>query len=214
MRTNFVLIDFESVQPDSLAALEPDDFKVLVFVGANQTKVSFELAAALQRMGDKAEYIKIAGTGPNALDFHIAFYIGHLAAQSPTAYFHIISKDTGFDPLVQHLRSRKILSARVAQVDDIPFVKARTTKLPDQRAEFTIAKLKQPKATRPRTAETLANAVATLFQKQLTEQEVAAVIAAMQSAGFVTVADGKITYAEGGSAKKAEMIGRSSQPRA
>ncbi len=87
VRTNFVLVDFESIQPDSLAALAPGHFKVLVFVGANQTKVSLELAAALQRMGDKAEYIKITGTGPNALDFHIAFYNGHLAAQDPTAYF-------------------------------------------------------------------------------------------------------------------------------
>ena len=69
LRTNYVLIDFESVQPESLAALEHDHFKVLVFVGATQTKVSFKLASEMQRMGDKAEYIKIAGSGPNALDF-------------------------------------------------------------------------------------------------------------------------------------------------
>ena len=39
MRTNYVLIDFENVQPESLVGLQQDHFKVLVFVGANQTKV-------------------------------------------------------------------------------------------------------------------------------------------------------------------------------
>ena len=81
MRTNFVLIDFENVQPASLAPLERDGFKVFVFVGANQTKVSVDVAAALQRLGTNAEYIRISGNGKNALDFHIAYYIGKLAAQ-------------------------------------------------------------------------------------------------------------------------------------
>ena len=45
----------------------------MVFVGANQRRVPFDMASAIQRMGDKAEYIKISGNGPNALDFHIAY---------------------------------------------------------------------------------------------------------------------------------------------
>ena len=48
LRTNIVLIDFESVQPETLAALERDQFKVIVFVGASQAKVPFEVATALQ----------------------------------------------------------------------------------------------------------------------------------------------------------------------
>jgi len=51
-------------------------------------------------MGERAEYVRISGNGSNALDFHIAFYIGQLAAHEPDAYFHIISKVTGFDPLI------------------------------------------------------------------------------------------------------------------
>jgi hypothetical protein len=109
VRKNIVLIDFENIQPSSLEALTHDHFRVLVFVGANQTRVPFEIAAAIQRMGESAEYIKISGNGPNALDFHIAYYIGKLASQEPGAYFHIISKDTGFDPLVQHLEREEDL---------------------------------------------------------------------------------------------------------
>ncbi|HEX5339549.1 MAG TPA: PIN domain-containing protein, partial [Gammaproteobacteria bacterium] len=61
MRINYVLVDYENVQPEALALLDAEHFKVIVFVGANQTKVTFEAAEALQRMGGKAEYIKISG---------------------------------------------------------------------------------------------------------------------------------------------------------
>jgi len=91
-----VLIDYENVQPEAMAVLDKEHFKVIVFIGANQVKVSFEVASVLQRMGERAEYIKITGNGSNALDFHVAFYIGQLAAKEPEAYFHIVSKDTGF----------------------------------------------------------------------------------------------------------------------
>jgi hypothetical protein len=103
LRTNIVLIDFESVQPASLSVLAADHFKLKVFVGATQNKLPFDLVTAMQRMGERAEYVKIAGVGPNALDFHIAYYIGRISSSEPDAFFHIISKDTGFDPLIQHL---------------------------------------------------------------------------------------------------------------
>ena len=84
MRTNYVLIDFESVQTRSLRLLTQEHFKVIVFVGANQGKLPFEVAESLQQLGSRAEYIKISGRGPNALDFHIAYYIGRLAAEEPS----------------------------------------------------------------------------------------------------------------------------------
>lgn len=194
MRKNIVLIDFESVQPDSLEALEHDHFRVLVFVGANQTKLPFEVAAAIQRMGDKAEYIKISGNGPNALDFHIAYYIGKLASQDSGSYFHIISKDTGFDPLIRHLKGKKIFSGRLTSIADIPLLKAAAIKSPSERAALFVARLKLPKATKPRTLKTLSSAVATQFQKQLSDADIAAVISAMQDSGFLSINSGKIIY--------------------
>ena len=103
-----MLIDYENVQPKNLEILENHPFKVFVFVGANQVKVPFDLAVAMQSLGKGAKYIKISGNGPNALDFHIAYYIGELASQDPKGYFHIISKDTGFDPLIKHLKTKNI----------------------------------------------------------------------------------------------------------
>lgn len=185
MRTNYVLIDFENVQPESLTDLQQDHFKVLVFVGANQTKIPFEVAQAMQAMGTKAEYIKIAGNGSNALDFHIAFTIGQLSAADPTAFFHIISKDTGFDPLIAHLKTKKILAAREITIADIPLLKAPAATVapppmtPDSRIQTILDYLKKPKATRPRTLKTMSSHINAMFQKHLSASDVSTLIAAL-----------------------------------
>ena len=43
------------------------------------------LVRALQAFGPDAEYIQMVGTGHNALDSHIAYYLGRLAVEHPKA---------------------------------------------------------------------------------------------------------------------------------
>lgn len=194
MRQNIILIDFENVQPESLSLLENDCFKVVIFVGANQTKIPFEIAASLQRMGENAEYVKIAGSGKNALDFHITFHIGQLSEKNPTAYFQIISKDQGFDPLIQYLKSKKILSARLSSIDEIPMLKTNKAKLPNDRVQLYIEKLKEPNVSRPRTSKTLFNSINSFFQKQLSEQDIKIIINRMTEVKFINITNEKISY--------------------
>jgi len=194
-RTNYVLIDFESVQPDSLAALDHEHFKLILFVGANQSKLPFEVVEVLQRAGSRAEYVKMAGNGPNALDFHIAFYIGQLAAADPKAFFHIISKDKGFDPLIQHLKSKKIFAGRVAAIADIPLVKVSGPMSRQQRLALVVKRLQQLKTAKPRTAKTLGSTISSLFQKTLPEGEVEALIQALHKHGLIAIEDTKVSYA-------------------
>lgn len=194
MRKNIVLIDFESVQPASLSVLAADHFSLKVFVGATQNKLPFDLVTAMQRMGERAEYIKIAGTGPNALDFHIAYYIGRISCDESDAFFHIISKDTGFDPLIQHLKDQKIFCGRWQSLEEIPAVKATHFKTPNERARAFLSRLQQPNVTKPRTEKTLRSSVAAHFQKQLTESEVSAVVNALQGLDHLSILAGKVTY--------------------
>lgn len=118
MATHFILIDFENVQPTSLGALVDGETRVRVFIGASQTRVPLELASALQALGSNAEYIQIIGNGSNALDFHIAYAIGHLSALHPDAHFTIVSRDTGFDPLIKYLARKHVVCKRVATLAD------------------------------------------------------------------------------------------------
>lgn len=194
MKSNFVLIDYENVQPEAMSALVEEHFNVIVFVGANQAKVSFEVASALQQLGDRAQYIKISGNGSNALDFHIAFYIGELASRHPNAFFHIVSKDTGFDPLVQHLKTRKILASRSKSVVDIPIVKAASSKSPSERIEIVVADLKRRGAAKPRTVKTLSSTIQAIFQKQLSDDEVTALVSGLSKKGVVKISGTKVAY--------------------
>lgn len=194
MRTNYVLIDYENVQPSSLSGLDAEHFRVLVFVGANQNKLSFETAAALQKLGARAEYVKIAANGSNALDFHIAFYIGHLSALDPSAFFHIISKDTGFDPLIQHLKERKVLASRSKDVSDIPLLKAANSKTIPEKIDVVVANLQQRGASRPRTLKTLTSTINSLFQKQLGEDDLEGLLKELQASGVIAINDTKVTY--------------------
>lgn len=116
---NFVLVDFENVQPKNMDALRGGAFRVKVFVGANQSRFPRDMVLALQGLGTAAEYIEIAGSGINALDFHIAFYMGRLAALHPDASFYLISRDRGFDPLIRHLATLGISCHRLAAVSDV-----------------------------------------------------------------------------------------------
>ncbi len=195
MRTNYVLIDYESVQPPSLGVLAQDHYRVIVFVGATQSKLPFDLVSALQAMGERAQYVKMSGAGPNALDFHIAFYIGELAAQDPTAFFHIISKDTGFDPLIRHLKSRHVFAVRSASIEEMPLIKVTPKKAAQDRARVFVDLLRQPKSTKPRTDASLRRHLATYFKKQeLGADEIDAVVAAMIGDGHISITDGKVSY--------------------
>jgi PIN domain len=155
----------------------------------------FETLAAVQNLGTRAEYIKISGNGPNALDFHIACYIGQLAAADPTAYFRIVSNDGGFDPLIQHLNSKKIFAGRIKDLADIPLVKASNTKSPGEKVEIVLTKLKQLGSSKPRTVKTLSSSIGSLFQKQLGEEEVAAIVDDLVGQGHLSITGAKVSYA-------------------
>ena len=194
MKTNYILIDFENVQPKNLAILKGHDFNVIVFVGANQTKVPFKLAEALQALGDKAKYVKICGNGSNALDFHIAFYIGQLAEKNPNSYFHIISKDTGFDPLIKHLKTKKIFVQREKDLAEIPVLKISHSTTVEEKILAIVRSLIARGQSRPRKVKTLSNTINSLFMKTLQETETASLIAEMKKRKLISVKDEKITY--------------------
>jgi hypothetical protein len=194
MATNYVLIDFENVQPKNLEILAEHPFKVYVFVGANQTKVSFDQAAAMQAMGEDAKYIKIAGNGPNALDFHIAFYIGELSMRDPMAKFNIISKDTGFDPLIKHLKEKKIRVQRLKDLAEIPVLKMANESTPDEKIEAIVKNLAGRGQSRPRKEKTLANTINALFTKKLNEKELSTVMKQLIQKGYITIDESKVTY--------------------
>lgn len=194
MPTNYILIDFENVQPRNLEILANHPFKVLVFVGENQARVPFDLAAAMQVLGDKAKYIKISGNGQNALDFHIAFYVGQLSKQDPEAHFHIISKDKGFDPLIKHLKTRNIRVQRERDLAEIPVLRMPNTTSDDKKIAAIVKNLAGRGQSRPRKVKTLANTINALFTRKLEENELMSLIQELQELKYIVVTQGNVSY--------------------
>lgn len=205
---NVVLIDYENVQPPSLKALLAPGFTVLVFVGASQSRISIEVAEVIQTLGPHGRYVRCNGSGSNALDFHIAFYIGEMAAAEATSFFHIVSKDTGFDPLVAHLRARGLQVGRSASVEALPMFRAAQSKAvaaatpkikpadlqgDDRLAHMRACLIKQGKA-RPGSIKTLRSAIKSSFQNALPDADINALVQQLQQKKWVMVNGEKLSY--------------------
>jgi hypothetical protein len=194
LSTNYVLIDYENVHPKNLEILASHPFKVYVFVGANQIKIPYDLAAAMQELGENAKYIKISGNGPNALDFHIALYVGELSTRDPEGYFHIISKDKGFDPLIKHLKARKIRAQREKDLAEIPVLQMSSATSKDEKIAAIFKNLAGRGHSRPRKVKTLANTINSLFTKTLEEQELMSLVNQLQKRKYIVVNEGNVSY--------------------
>ena len=194
VRTNIILIDFENVQPKNLTLLRGHPFKTKIFFGANQTKIAIEIAAELQPLGPDVEYIVIEGTGNNALDFHIAYYIGRLSAELPGSVFHIISGDSGFDPLIKHLKAKDIVCHRVTSLKEALGFARSASVSPQDRIHKIADNLLNRKEARPRTSKTLSAFIAAQLNGHATEASLEEVIALLKQGGISILPDGKVSY--------------------
>lgn len=115
----YVFIDYENIQPDNLEVLQGQDCLIKVFLSGNRARLPLEMVKALQVFGTAVEYVQMLGTGPNALDFHIAYYLGRMSMAHPKARFFVVSKDAGFDPLIQHINLHGVRCRRVTTMAQI-----------------------------------------------------------------------------------------------
>ena len=194
MPSNYVLIDFENVHPKNLELLAEHPLKVYVFVGEYQAKIPFDLADSMQLLGKDARYIRITGTGQNALDFHIAYYVGLLAANEPDASIYIISKDKGFDPLIRHLNSKKVHIQRRKDLGEISFLQLSKTTSVDEQIAAIVKNLGGRGQSRPRKVKTLQNAINSLFTKKLNPAELKALVKELQKRKLIVVDQSNVSY--------------------
>jgi hypothetical protein len=196
IRENFIFVDFENVQPTSLEFPNEYPFKIILFVGANQTKLPVQLVSSMQKLGSNAEYVILNGSGKNALDFHIAFYLGKLCERNPEGYFHIISKDTGFDILVKYLKEKKILINRYNSIDDIPALRNSNNEIlsNDKKIELIVQYLIKRGNAKPRKVETLSNTINSLFSRSLNKNQLLDLVHLMKEQKLIKIDGTKITY--------------------
>lgn len=194
MKTNYVLIDFENVQPKEFELLKGGPFRIKIFLGPNQVKIPVSLAASLQPFGESVEYLLLEASGANALDFLIAYQIGVLSSQDSNGFFHIISKDTGFDPLIRFLKARGIFAHRSESIARMPCFNPKVPTGNEARIETAIAHLIRMKSAKPRKQNTLLSSLNNVFKKELSEQQLSSVFEGLCKRGVVKLDGEKVLY--------------------
>jgi len=197
MKKHYILIDYENVQTKSLSMLQstPNQaFRIMVFVGANQSKLPIELVSSMQCFGDKAEYIQITGSGRNALDFHIAYYLGALTERDANGIFHVISKDTGYDQLIKHMKGKKINVARQKDLFDIPWLSSANKKPVNEQLTAIVENLSARGSSRPRKVKTLKNSINSLFGNKLEAEKIDSLVKDLKERQYIVVKQENVTY--------------------
>lgn len=99
----FILVDFENVHESNYKELLSKDVRLEIFLGESQNKIPTDLVLGIQNAPGLGMLIQISGNGKNALDFHIAYELGRIFNEYKDAECVIVSKDTGYDPLIEKI---------------------------------------------------------------------------------------------------------------
>ncbi len=138
MKELHALVDYENVQPalEELAKLAPGFTDVWLFHGPHQAKQAQQLAASHERVA----LVPRSGNGRNALDFHLTFYLGYVAAKHPAAHLVVVANDKGYDPMIAHARLLNFTVKRVGHKAKPPTAAKPAAKKPALAAKAAPAK--------------------------------------------------------------------------
>jgi hypothetical protein len=201
---NHVFVDFENVHQIDVSVLGTKMVKFTILLGAKQTKLDAGLVEKLKEHAAAVQLIRLASTGKNALDFTLAYYVGRTVSSNPAAYIHIVSGDTGFDPLVEHLRSRHIHAHRHDSFATLTFCgtsKAATAVAkPDPPAKEEPLKrvlehLRKNLTNRPKKKKTLLSHLKSHLGKDATAADATKMLEMLRQAGRVSIGEkDAVTY--------------------
>ncbi len=194
-KPRLLLVDFENVQQVELTRLD-DSYRVIIFVGADQKSVPFDLVTKAQKLGSRVEWQKIVGNGSNALDFFIACQLGRVFERTPRPDCTVLSKDKGFDPLLSFLNANGMKCRRIHSLTELHHKTAAAMPAPEdpqlRRVVEVLGKL--DKRARPRKRRTLSQCISAMFQKKIDQQGIGRIIDAMFATKLISEAHNIITY--------------------
>lgn len=194
---NHVFVDFENVHEVAFAVLDTKSVSFTLLLGARQTKLDAALVEKLMEHAATVQLVRLTTSGKNALDFALAYYVGRAAMADPTGHFHIVSKDTGFDPLIEHLRSRHIRAYRHDDFTTLTFSAPAKppSSPPEDPMTRALAHLRKNVTNRPKRKKTLVSHLLAFSGNAVTEADVVALVERLCKDGHITIGDkDAVTY--------------------
>lgn len=197
MASKLLLVDFENIQQLDLTRLDKG-CRIVIFVGPAQKTVPINLVASSQPLGDRVEWQRVNAAGHNALDFFIACKLGCVMESSPHLECAILSKDKGFDPLLQHLNNAGLKCQRINSMTELEAWGAtQSDEMKDNEPKYkrlVEVLSKCEKKSRPRKRKTLAKYISAIFQEKLAAAEIDRLIDSLFAKGLINETDNAITY--------------------
>jgi hypothetical protein len=214
---NHVFVDYENVHKLDLSIIGHKAVSFTLLVGPRQSKLDAALVEKLFEHAASVQLVRLGSAGKNALDFILTYYVGRAVAADPTGCYHIVSKDKGFDPLIEHLQSRHISARRYDSFTSLPFAapiqplaptapaapvkpkpQAKSKAQPpilDERLTRVVAHLRKPTSTRPRNRKKLVSYLVAYLGQKITEAEASEVVVALGQAGHLNIDEkDRVTY--------------------
>lgn len=198
----YVYVDYENMS--GLKTIPAIDGQYFLFIGASQNNLSKSLVLSAQE--NHGKFIEISGNGKNALDFHIAYQLGadiKINSSSDIQYY-IVSKDSGYDPLINYIR-KKIGNRifRIVSLDDLIdkdglSVKPVVTIESNEYLQKVKRHLQDIKKTqRPKSETKLAADIQSLLRADSpSEHTIKTIIDELYLTGFISKSNKTITYSE------------------
>ncbi len=189
-----IFIDFENVPSVDLGGLQDNLVKVTLLLGEKQKRLETTLVEQLLQHAANVHFVRLHSSGKNALDFTLAYYVGRAAATDANAHFHIISRDKGFDPLIEHLRNNQVKASRHDAFENLPFLKKLASRPSESnRINDAIDRLRMHSMNRPKRRTTLLSHLRAGFQ--LTDQDAEALVNELRLRQYIVIdAKGAVTY--------------------
>ncbi|HUS34414.1 MAG TPA: PIN domain-containing protein [Verrucomicrobiae bacterium] len=193
---NYVFVDYENMHELDPALIGRKTVHLTLLLGAHQKKLDSTLVQKLVAHAASVQLVQLNSPGRNALDFALAFYLGKAAQADPTAYFHIVSKDTGFDPLIEHLQSHHIRARRHDDYTSLTFTSPAklVAESPEELFTRVTTHLRNNAKNRPKRKKTLESHLAALCGGAMSANGVHELIDKLCKAGLAIGEKDVVTY--------------------
>ncbi|MDD5866177.1 MAG: PIN domain-containing protein [Lachnospiraceae bacterium] len=175
------LIDYENVHYAGWEGIDKltNKDEVILFYSENASTIPMDLHIKVVNSGANLRYIHVAKTAKNYLDFQLSALSGYLVAQTNQTEFVVVSKDTGFNAVVdfwnhQDFAGREVRFSRREQIAEVPAVKKADPKKAAKKTETlkTEQKKTEQKKTEPKKTEPKKTATKKIETKQTATKKI------------------------------------------
>src|SRR4051812_44275090 len=95
--TRHIFVDFENVHEVDLDLVADKAVVVHLILGERHKTLPLEMVKCLLKYDKQVHLVEAGKSGKNALDFVLAYRVGVESVADPKGFFHVVSRDTGFD---------------------------------------------------------------------------------------------------------------------